>query len=99
MTLRELNLHMGGNYLHEPSIVAAAAALPTPNDISTALIGKLGPVAIFDPTALKGAGTLVVDDSTGPTSKSIPSPMLRTNCRPASSPRIFSRRSRSMIRA
>lgn len=72
--LRELHMHLGGNYLNEPSIIAAAAALPEPNQISTALIGKLGPVAIFDPTALKGTGTLILDDSTGQSGKDIPIP-------------------------
>lgn len=73
-TLKELNLHLGGNYLNEPSIVAAAAALAAPGEISTALIGKMGPVAIFDPTALKGTGTLIIDDSTGKTGRDIPLP-------------------------
>jgi hypothetical protein len=59
--LREINLHWGGNYLHEPSIIGTASA----SGWSTALIGKLGPIAIFDPTALAGKGTLIVDDNTG----------------------------------
>jgi Type I phosphodiesterase / nucleotide pyrophosphatase len=70
--LRELNRHLGGNYLNEPSIIATAAALPEPNQIATALIGKLGPVAIFDPTALDGTGTLIVDDNTGQPGNGIP---------------------------
>jgi Type I phosphodiesterase / nucleotide pyrophosphatase len=74
VVLRELNMHLGGNYLNEPSIIGAAAALPEPNQISTALIGKLGPVAIFDLTALAGTGTLIVDDSTGQSGKDIPIP-------------------------
>src|ERR1700722_250585 len=37
VVLRELNMHFGGNYLHEPSIIATAAALLEPNQISTAL--------------------------------------------------------------
>ncbi len=63
--LRGINLHYGGNYLDEPSIIAAAAAITDSDRISTALIGKVGPVAIFDPTAFTGNGTLVLDDSTG----------------------------------
>ena len=59
--LREVNDDFGGNYLNEQSIVAAARA----QGYSTALIGKLGPAAIFDVAALKGAGTLIVDDTTG----------------------------------
>ncbi len=69
--LRQLNTDMGGNYLNEPSIIAAAAALPEPDKISTALIGKLGPVAIFDPSAFNGTGTLIVDDSSGQSGKDI----------------------------
>ena len=74
VVLRELSIHLGGNYLNEPSIVGTAAALTEPHQISTALIGKLGPVAIFDPTALTGAGTLVIDDSTGQAGKEVPIP-------------------------
>jgi hypothetical protein len=74
VVLRELNMHLGGNYLNEPPIIAAAAGLPVPNQISTALVGKLGPVAIFDPNALKGTGTLIVDDSTGQPGKGVPIP-------------------------
>jgi hypothetical protein len=72
--LRELNLHLGGNYLNEPSIVASAASRPEPNELSVALIGKLGPVAIFDPAAFQGAGTLILDDSTGQSGKDVPVP-------------------------
>jgi hypothetical protein len=61
--LREMNARFGGNYLNETMIVAAAQA----QGLSTALIGKVGPVGIFDLTALDGAGTLIVDDSTGQT--------------------------------
>lgn len=74
VVLRELNMHLGGNYLNEPSIIGAAAALSEPNQIATALIGKLGPVAIFNPTALAGTGTLILDDSTGQQGKGIPIP-------------------------
>src|ERR1019366_7055326 len=59
--LREGNAHFGGNYLNETMIVAAAQA----QGLSTALIGKVGPVGIFDLNALDGAGTLIVDDSPG----------------------------------
>jgi hypothetical protein len=76
IVLRELNMQKGGNYLNEPSIIGTAAALAEPNQISTAVIGKLGPVAIFDPTALRGTGTLIIDDSTGQTGKDIPIPEL-----------------------
>ena len=72
--LRELNLRLGGNYLNEPSILAEAAARAAPNDISVALIGKLGPVAIFDPLAFKGTDTLILDDSTGQAGKEVSVP-------------------------
>jgi hypothetical protein len=57
--------HVLAHPLNEPSIISTAAALPELNQKSTALIGKLGPVAIFGPTALSGTGTLIIDDSTG----------------------------------
>ena len=68
---RDLNAALGGNYLDEPCIVALAAASEHPR-FSTAVIGKLGPVAIFDPAALAGTATLIVDDSTGQSGKDIP---------------------------
>jgi hypothetical protein len=65
---RDLNAALDGNYLDEPSLMAAAAAGATADKLqfSTAVIGKLGPVAIFNPAALAGTDTLVIDDSTGP---------------------------------
>ena len=69
---RDLNAALGGNYLNESSLIATAAA-PTDNPrISTALIGKLGPIAIFNPSALNGVATLIVDDSTGQAGSDIP---------------------------
>ena len=64
---RDLNAALDGNYLDEPSLIAAAAAGATADKLqfSTALIGKLGPVAVFNPAALAGTDTLIVDDSTG----------------------------------
>jgi hypothetical protein len=68
--LRDVKAQYAGNYLNEESIVALAAAA----NYSTALIGKLGPVAIFDLASMddpaarigrKGPRTLIVDDSTG----------------------------------
>src|SRR5882724_8141854 len=47
--LREVNAHFSGNYLQEEAIVAAAQSR-----MSTALVGKLGPVAIFNLHALDG---------------------------------------------
>jgi hypothetical protein len=68
-TLRELNMHLGGNYLHETPIVTAARSQ---GGASTALIGKLGPVAIFDGAALRGQEGLVIDDATGTPGKGVP---------------------------
>jgi hypothetical protein len=61
--LRELNAHYNGNYLNEASIVAAAH-----KNMSTALVGKVGPIAIFDLTAMTEnatSRTLIIDDATG----------------------------------
>ena len=63
--LREVNDDFAGNYLNEQAIVAAARASKR---YSTAVIGKIGPVAIFDTGVYDGAGTLIIDDSTGPAS-------------------------------
>jgi hypothetical protein len=68
--LREVNDDFGSNYLNEQSIVAAARV----QGYSTALIGKLGPAAIFDLGALKGAGTLIIDDTTGTQGAETPLP-------------------------
>jgi predicted AlkP superfamily pyrophosphatase or phosphodiesterase len=68
-TLRELNMHLGGNYLHETPIVTAAR---NQGGASTAVIGKLGPVAIFDGAALRGQEGLVIDDATGIPGKGVP---------------------------
>ena len=59
--LRQLNNYYRDNYLDEASIVALAKA----RGYATAVIGKLGPTAVFDVDALKNGGTLIVDDSTG----------------------------------
>lgn len=72
--LRELNSQFGDNYLHEEAVVAAARA----KGYGTALIGKLGPTAIFDMGALTADansqedGTLVVDDATGTARQEVP---------------------------
>ncbi|MDF0491381.1 alkaline phosphatase family protein [Sphingomonas sp. H39-1-10] len=59
--LGELNDRLEGNYLDETSILASANAA----GLSTAAIGKLGPVAIQDITARTGTGTLILDDNSG----------------------------------
>ena len=61
--LREVNDDFSGNYLNEQAIVAAARAS---RRYSTAVIGKLGPVAVFDTGVYDGLGTLIIDDTTGP---------------------------------
>ena len=59
--LTEVTEHFNGNYLNEDSIIFAARG----KNMSTAMIGKLGPVGVFDVRALKGDSSLIVDDSTG----------------------------------
>ena len=64
--LRDMKGGYHGNYLNEESIVALAAAA----HYSTALVGKVGPVAIFDLGSLDEAQddharSLIVDDTTG----------------------------------
>ena len=57
----QMNQQFGGNYLNETAIVAAARA----QGYSTATIGKVGPVHIFDPTEATGQLTINIDDATG----------------------------------
>ena len=59
--LLELSSRLGGSYLNEETVLAAARAA----GYATAAVGKLGPTAIFDVSDATGAGTIVVDDSTG----------------------------------
>ena len=60
--LAEVNKHFGDNYLNEEAVLRAARAA----GLSTAAIGKLGPVLIFDSTTKRdGSETIVFDDSTG----------------------------------
>jgi len=60
--LAQVDAHFGGNYLNEETILRAAHNA----QFSTAAIGKLGPVLIFDSTTKReGTETIVVDDSTG----------------------------------
>ena len=66
--LRQVNDHYGGNYLHEPSIVAAARAAGD----ATAVIGKLGPAAVLDVGSLNSGATLIVDDSSGIPGQEVP---------------------------
>ncbi len=58
----EVDDHFAGSYLNEETLLAAARA----KGLSTATIGKVGPVLIFDSTDhRKGASTVVIDDATG----------------------------------
>jgi arylsulfatase A-like enzyme len=58
--LGELDRHFG-NYLNEDTILKLARDA----GYSTAAIGKLGPVLIFDHLERSGAKTVIVDDATG----------------------------------
>ena len=59
--LGDVDEHFAGDYLDEATLLKAARQV----GISTATIGKLGPVLIFDHTDRTGEPTIVVDDSTG----------------------------------
>jgi len=59
--LGEVDKHFGGDYLNEETILKAARGA----SFSTAAIGKLGPVLIFDHTERTGQHTVIVDDVTG----------------------------------
>lgn len=60
--LLEMSSRIGGNYLNEETVLAAARAA----GYGTAAIGKLGPAAIFDSgDAAPGTETIVIDDATG----------------------------------
>jgi len=65
--LGDIDDHFGGNYLDEATILKLARD----KGCSTASIGKVGPVLIFDPTERSGDQTIIVDDATG-TPKGIP---------------------------
>jgi arylsulfatase A-like enzyme len=59
--LGEVDDHFAGNYLDEATILKAARQA----GLSTAAVGKVGPVLIFDSTDRTGGPTIVVDDATG----------------------------------
>ncbi|HEU0158869.1 MAG TPA: alkaline phosphatase family protein, partial [Hyphomicrobiaceae bacterium] len=59
--LAELNRHTGGNFLAERSLMAAARE----RGYLTAVLGKVGPVAIQDITELEANTTIFFDDDTG----------------------------------
>ena len=67
VVLGDIDGHFAGNYLNEATILKLARD----KGYSTASIGKVGPVLIFDPTERSGDHTIIVDDATG-TPKGIP---------------------------
>ncbi len=67
VVLGDVDEHFAGNYLDEATILKLARD----KGYSTASIGKVGPVLIFDPTERTGEQTIIVDDATG-TPKGIP---------------------------
>ncbi len=59
--LGDVDEHFAGNYLDEATILKLARD----KGYSTASVGKVGPVLIFDPTERSGEQTIIVDDATG----------------------------------
>jgi hypothetical protein len=59
--LGDIDAHFAGNYVDEESILKAARE----KNFSTAAIGKVGPVLMFDHTERTGEHTIIVDDATG----------------------------------
>jgi len=59
--IKEINQQYGKNYLNETSLLAMARKA----GLSTATIGKLGPVLIQDVTQEKAESTIIIDDQTG----------------------------------
>jgi len=59
--LADVDEHFNGNYLDEDTILKIARD----HGVSTAAIGKVGPIFIFDHTERTGTLTITVDDATG----------------------------------
>jgi len=59
--LGDIDAHFAGNFIDEETILYAARH----QGFSTATIGKVGPVLVFDHTEHSGGVTIVVDDATG----------------------------------
>jgi hypothetical protein len=59
--LGDMDRHFDGSFIDGDTILAAARN----QGMSTAAIGKVGPVLMFDHTERSGERTIVVDDSTG----------------------------------
>jgi arylsulfatase A-like enzyme len=64
--LGDVDRHFDGNYLDEETILKIARA----HGFSTAAVGKLGPILIFDHTERTGLETIIIDDATGASDKS-----------------------------
>jgi hypothetical protein len=65
VVLGDVDEHFAGNYLDEETILKIARA----HGFSTAAIGKIGPVLIFDSTERTGLHTIIIDDATGQNDK------------------------------
>jgi hypothetical protein len=61
IVLGDVDEHFNGNYLDEETILAIARA----RGFSTAAVGKVGPILIFDSTERSGLHTIIIDDATG----------------------------------
>jgi len=59
--LGSVDQHNGGNFLDETALLSAARHA----GLSTAAIGKVGPILIFDHIDRAGAPTIIIDDATG----------------------------------
>jgi len=59
--LGDIDAHFSGNFVDEDTLLVAARH----QGFSTATIGKVGPVLMFDHTERSGGTTIVVDDATG----------------------------------
>src|SRR4029079_16536377 len=62
--LRDVDEHFGGNYLNEETVLKLARD----KGFSTAAIGKVGPILMFDHTdnsAPTGNHSIIIDDQTG----------------------------------
>ena len=63
--LGDVDRHFNGNYLDEETILKVARA----QGLSTAAVGKVGPILIFDHTERTGLHTIIIDDATGANDK------------------------------
>ena len=61
LILGDIDAHFSGNFVDEDTILFAARR----QGFSTAAIGKLGPILMFDHTERTGDATISIDDSTG----------------------------------